>query len=346
MTSLYDSNGRKEWVDLGKGISILLVVLFHCEEYLPIVETGTKEIFSFFRMPFFFFLSGYVFTSDYKAFSLRRKLKQILRGIVWTYLIFTLILVVPKSLSNGESVVDGLEMIALGYASWFVVSLGVAQLMFALFLSRYKGLKQIALFVFCCVAAGVAIKHLTDDTLPYQFEKALFVVFYLSLGFFYRIYEDRIKSFFKARYLLLAVVLYAALMWVERACLDGNTSNVFWGNGSNNLPFFFLYTLAGIGMMLQIVKNVDAKKLKMICYIGSNSLIFYYLNGGVIKVWRYVYNRFESSGLLENNWFSFFLIFFLACAALFAIVYLVKRYCPLLVGDKKSFNRCFPKYKW
>ena len=69
MISLYESKGRKEWVDLGKGISILLVVLFHCEEYLPIVDTGTKEIFSFFRMPFFFFLSGYVFTSDYREFS-------------------------------------------------------------------------------------------------------------------------------------------------------------------------------------------------------------------------------------------------------------------------------------
>ena len=31
MISLYESKGRKEWVDLGKGISILLVVLFHCE---------------------------------------------------------------------------------------------------------------------------------------------------------------------------------------------------------------------------------------------------------------------------------------------------------------------------
>lgn len=103
--------GKKAWVDLGKGISILLVVLFHCEEYLPIVDTGTAGPFSFFRMPFFFFLSGYIFVSDYTQFSLRRKLKQILRGIVWTYLIFALILVVPKSLSNGYPVADGLKMI-------------------------------------------------------------------------------------------------------------------------------------------------------------------------------------------------------------------------------------------
>lgn len=68
MISLYESKGRKEWVDLGKGISILLVVLFHCEEYLPIVDTGTKRYFLF-QNAFFFFLSGYVFTSDYREFS-------------------------------------------------------------------------------------------------------------------------------------------------------------------------------------------------------------------------------------------------------------------------------------
>lgn len=56
MISLYESKGRKEWVDLGKGISILLVVLFHCEEYLPIVDTGTKEIFSFSECLFLLFV--------------------------------------------------------------------------------------------------------------------------------------------------------------------------------------------------------------------------------------------------------------------------------------------------
>ena len=43
MISLYESKGRKEWVDLGKGISILLVVLFHCEESIPIVANATPD---------------------------------------------------------------------------------------------------------------------------------------------------------------------------------------------------------------------------------------------------------------------------------------------------------------
>lgn len=49
---LYNAHNRKEWVDLGKGVSILLVVLFHYETYLPIVNTGTAIAFSFFIFPF------------------------------------------------------------------------------------------------------------------------------------------------------------------------------------------------------------------------------------------------------------------------------------------------------
>ena len=45
---LYKKENRKTWVDFGKGLSMLLVVLFHCEQYLPIVDTRTSNIFSFF----------------------------------------------------------------------------------------------------------------------------------------------------------------------------------------------------------------------------------------------------------------------------------------------------------
>lgn len=344
--TLYDNSGRKEWVDLGKGISILLVVMFHCEVLLGIVETGTEQIFSFFRMPFFFFLSGYVFVSDYRQFSLKRKLKQILRGIVWTYLVFSLIMVVPKALSNGFSVMEGVKDVFLGWGSWFVVALGVGQLLFALFLSFFKKTWEIVLFIFCCMIAGIAIKCHTGEILPYQFEKALFVVLFLGMGFFYRIHEERISGIFCKKYLAIGIFAYVALMVVESELFHGTTSNIFWNNRIDNFPLFLLYTFSGIFMMLQIVKNIDASKMKLICYIGYNSLIFYYLNGGVVKCWKVVYNRFSDSVLLQNDWLVFLLVFLLVCLTLFVASYFIKKYCPLLVGDKKAFNRYLPKYNW
>ncbi len=345
MINLYDSNGRKQWVDLGKGISILLVLLFHTEEYLPIVDTGTTEIFSFFRMPFFFFLSGYVFTSDYRRFSLRRKLKQILRGIVWTYLIFTSIVVVPKCVANHEPIIEGVKTILLGYATWFVVSLGVAQLLFAVVLSKTKNLKVIAAFMVVSVGIGIVIKSLTDDILPYQLDKAFFVVFFFGLGFFYRIYEHLFRHLLKWQSLLVAVAVYAALMWMEKAVLHNATNNVFWNQSLTNFPLFMVYTIVGIAMMLILVNLAYNRHLNTVCYIGANSLIYYYLNGGVVRCWRYVYNIIDSH---LHVWppLGFTMVFLAAAATLLAIVYVVKRYCPVLVGDKKSFNRIFPRIKW
>ena len=346
MKSLYEAEGRKAWVDLGKGISILLVVLFHCEEYLPIVDTGTAGPFSFFRMPFFFFLSGYIFVSDYTQFSLRRKLKQILRGIVWTYLIFALILVVPKSLSNGYPVADGLKMIFLGWASWFVVSLGMAQLFFALFLWRCKKQKGILMFMAGCLLAGILIKCCSESVLPFQLDKAFFVVLFFGAGFFYRIYEAVVERFVGKKYFALSIVVFLCLMLFEYRYMHGSTSNVFWGNGIQNFPLFVCYTMAGIWMMLQLVKNLDATRLKTICYIGANSLVFYYLNGGAVKFWRLLYYKVNNEFLLQHRWLSFLIVFFLVSATLFAVVVAIKKYCPILVGDKKAFNRCFPKYNW
>ena len=88
-----------------------------------------------------------------------------------------------------EPVIYGFKSILLGWATWFVVSLGVAQLIFASVLNATKNLKYIGLFLFLSVGIGIFIKSITSETLPYQLDKVFFVVFFFGMGFFYRIYE-------------------------------------------------------------------------------------------------------------------------------------------------------------
>ena len=338
MIDFYDSTQRKEWVDLGKGISILMVVLFHCEVYTHIVDTGTTDIFSFFRMPFFFFLSGFVFTSNYKEFSLRRKLKQILRGIVWTYFVFTLILLLPKCVVSGKELRAGIEAILLGKAAWFVVSLGVAQLLFGIVLRLTRDLRAIAVFMAASVGIGAVIKTLASGELPFQVDKAFFVVLFFGLGFFYRIYEQRLSRLLKWRYLWLSVGAFAALMAMEERVFGSSTGNVFWAESAQNLPLFMLYATVGVLMMLIIVNKLPVRRMHLICYIGANSLVFYYLNGGVIKLWRAVYHHVESY-LMAYSALTFVVLFIVVAATLFLIVLLIRKYCPILVGDKNAFAK-------
>lgn len=296
-------------------------------------------------MPFFFFLSGYIFTSNYRQFTLRRKLKQLLRGLVWTYLVISSILVVPKCLTNGDSLAYGFSTIVLGEYSWFVVSLGMAQFVFALLLSSTKNLKVIAASLFVSLAIGFLIKSLTSGTLPFQLDKAFFVVFFFGMGFFYRIFEGRIAAIVKWRYLLAAVACYALLMVMEKTCMHGTTTNVFWGQELNNFPLFMVYTVMGVVMMTLLVSLLPARRLNYVCYVGANSLLFYYLNGGIVKLWRFVYG-YVSAYVGINNVVAFIAVFLLVVATLTVMVLLVKKYCPILVGDKNAFRRCFPRIEW
>lgn len=351
MRDLYQSRGRKEWIDFGKGISILLVVLYHVEMIafrlddgnIVIFDTGTTVIFSYFRMPFFFFLSGYVFTSDYMRFCLSRKLRQLLRGIVWTYLIFTLLTTVPRHIMDGTPVTEVLKSIMLGYEKWFVVALGVAQLLVALLLSRTKKLRLIAAFMILSVFIGIAIKRTFGSYLPFHIDKVFFVVFFFLAGFFYRIYEERFRKLTSWGGVAFAVALYAALMVVEECVIGGTTANPFWNGRLHGVWMYMLYSITGVVMMVALSKKLYNRRMHLICYIGSNSIVLFYLNVSVIRLW----SKFLPAGdTMAYNAALFVLLFLLSTATLFVAIRLIRRYCPILVGDKNSFNHYFPMCKW
>ena len=336
MKQLAVKKPRKAWVDFGKGVSMFLVVLYHSESYYPMSDAGYSNLFAFFRMPFFFFLSGYLFTSDYLHFSFRKKMLQIFRGIVWTYLIFTTVIWIPKNLANGTSVLLGVKEILLGWASWFVVALGGAQLLFAIVLRKTKNLYLIAAFMLVALVLGYHTGQL--GRLPFQLDKTLLVVFFFGLGFFYRLYESRLRWLEGDwRNTLLLAVLYFTLYSVDTARFH-TVKNVFGTSVYTNFPLYILYALLGIAMMVCLCKRMPADKMKGVCFIGVNSLVFYYLNGGVIKVLSFVFNKL---GLHLPAVFGYMEILLMAVTVSFVIALIVrfiKSYMPIAIGDKNAFN--------
>lgn len=327
---------RKSWVDFGKGVSMFLVVLYHSESYYPMSDAGYSNLFAFFRMPFFFFLSGYLFTSDYLHFSFKRKMLQIFRGIVWTYLIFTTVIWIPKNLANETSMLLGIKEILLGWASWFVVALGGAQIVFAIVLRKTKNLYLIAAFVFVALVLGYYAGQL--GRLPFQLDKTLLVVFFFGLGFFYRLYEYRLKWLEGSwKHTLLFTVFYFMMYFVDTAFFH-TVRNIFGTSVYTNFPLYIVYALTGIAMMICLCKRMPTNKMKWVCFIGINSLVFYYLNGGVIKVLSFIYNLLGVH--LPMGWGYMEIIFMAITASLIIAltVRFIKKYIPIIIGDKDAFN--------
>ena len=80
---------RIEYIDLAKGICIIMVVLFHLAKYYDSTLL-INRFFKLIRMPLYFFLSGFFFKT-YEGFSdfLKRKSNKLLIPFVFWYLFTT-----------------------------------------------------------------------------------------------------------------------------------------------------------------------------------------------------------------------------------------------------------------
>lgn len=329
---------RFEWIDLGKGISMFMVLLYHSEVYFPMCEHTYSYLFDNFYLPFFFFLSGYLFTSNHQTFSFKRKMLQVFRGIIWTYFVFTIIIWIPKSVVHGTAFWDGFKEIILGWASWFVVALGGAEIMFAFILYRTNKLWIIVFSIFLALICGYCIKYIHPERLPFQFDKMFLVMFFLGLGFLYRLCEKRIHFYVKVnvKNFILLVICYYALYYYATKYLHISLATFF--ASTNSAIFLSVFcAVVGIFMMTFFVKLIPANK--QFCFIGKNSLVFYYLNGGVITVLStfFVWGGFY----LPTSVFGYTNVVLMAVTTSFvitAIVKVIRKYCPVLIGDKLAFN--------
>lgn len=339
---------RLTWLDYGRGISIYLIILFHSEVYYPLSNSSYSQLFGYFRLPFFFFLSGYLFTSDYKKFSIRKKFSQVACRLVWTYFVFTSIILIPKSLANGTDLYHGICDILLGKASWFIVTLGGVYVMWAFVVRYSKSLSVYFLFTIISIFASYFVKCNCTLPLPYFFDCMLTGNFFVGLGLFYRIFEKKILFIIRPSWIILIIysLLFFLLTYMDRLYL-GTAVNIFYGDHNN----FFLtvtYGVLGIIMMVVFVKTVPAPH--WICYIGVNSLVFYYINGGVLRILSAFSDYTGITSWLAVNaanvaYACVIMMSFCACIIIFLISEFVNKFVPILTGDRKIMKKFF-KQKW
>lgn len=83
-------NSRIEWIDLAKGMCIILVVIHHVICYGSGMDYELKSFFNSFRMPLYFILSGLFF----KPYTLMEFLRKKVNKLLIPYLFFFLTLCV------------------------------------------------------------------------------------------------------------------------------------------------------------------------------------------------------------------------------------------------------------
>lgn len=162
--------GRETWIDVAKGIAIILVVLFHSVMYLEGAGVrgpfgSLNPLLDTFRMPLFFFMSGILaakaITLPFGALFRTRMLRLLYLYVAWVTL-QTVVLLAAPPISAAPVNARPLDLVTLFVRPnsnlWFIYAL---PLFFALawLMRRWSPVLQVALTALIAAGFGSALLH-------------------------------------------------------------------------------------------------------------------------------------------------------------------------------------------
>ena len=270
---------RIEFIDLAKGICILLVVLLHVFGDL----SGTViKIMNLFRMPLYFVLSGLFFkTYDSLGPFLKKKTNKLLIPFSFT---FFCVIVPTTFLLNWKSGVNTtIENLLIGEmgklnlgidgAVWFLLCLFFVNVYFYLiFLVTRQRVVYIGVLSCVCGFVGYSL-HQEGLYLPMWLDTSLTALPFFFMGYAMRKHSSVLQgSFVKKDYWGFAISLFilVAVYWFDES--EGK-STISFGDNTFDISVASLYLggISGTYAVLMFAKRF--KRLPVVSYIGRYSIV-------------------------------------------------------------------------
>lgn len=335
---------RIEYIDLAKGICILLVVHLHVvdvqEYFTNNVSYGFLDRICFsFRMPLYFFLSG-MFFKTYGggiAFFIK-KVNRLLIPFVFFVLLYWFYGVCLEllGLSREENLIDFRRLIAFFYeeeykggALWFLLCLFEVNIIYCfIYLVFKENVKWVAITALFLGLIGYWMYFEKYWDLPAYLDRAFYYLPFFSFGELIR----RFSSFLENRNTKIEVLLLFVM--VGAYVLLHPEFNIL--SSKNNIFLFYFLGLLGTLIILQISKLV--KYVPIISYVGRYSIVVLCLHdfflGPLARIlWRFMTN-------VELVVFVEFLVIILV---LYFIIPLCVKYFPYIFAQKDLFKVSYYK---
>lgn len=291
-------NKRITYIDIAKGIGIILVIAGHLFRYDSYINT---VIFSF-HMPLFFFLAGMVEHHQNLKFS--EYLKKAFRNCLLPWIMFYIIgflctLLIPKWYSNfnvnevAEHIyIMNMDNIHVGQI-WFLVSLFNVKILFWFFCRYIIKNKNVPFTLFSLIAITIIQKlavaiaeiYLPYHKLPLRIDCSLIGMVFYIIGFIYKEYKDEVSEQVHIFTFLICLLLVAVSPYNKHI----NVANIYLGEDDY---FFYIFAFSGIFMVLIISKYIERKSYHWLRdtlqYIGKMSLYVFAVHSFGLSLWAYI----------------------------------------------------------
>lgn len=271
------------WIDMARGLCMMAILLFHTECYYCGEEIIPYVVFAGNAAITFFFVSGYLFVRPDAEFSIKRKTRSIVTGLVVPYFIFTSVIALPKTLAHDDlTIQDAFLNIITGHATWFVPALIVTQLLFMLMMRLCKG-RELWMAVGCALpfVAVALLHHLIDDEVLsshnlWCWQNAFFMLFFFYMGHVMRQRKEMVALLRRNSVLaLLAVIVVGMKIMEYRTGISLTVEPI-------HVSSFTLLLIDGLLVSLLVCAIcLRLPRIAPIEWTGANSLYYYFICGGV-----------------------------------------------------------------
>lgn len=299
-----NSNNHLSWVDLAKGIGVILVVLGHLIYHHTSLTPIAKAIYSF-HMPMFFIMSGYVMKKD--ELSLFRYInRKLFRLIVPTILLSAVLQTVYigiHGLDNLGSFISGLFFIEgyiyFNYPAWFFIVLFEA-----LIISKLINLinKSIALKLVWCIFFFLCGFFASEFKLVPWFglDRTLLALGYITIGLIARKIHVKLS-----KVLSCALCMLIFYLWYYFA-VQSNSLCSMYGSEYGNFSHFLIASLLGSFLFLKLCYYLN--KVSFMEYLSQHSVFI--VGSHYIFIWIFndYISKFIDSRFIVLSVFLYFVV--------------------------------------
>lgn len=357
-------NNRKEYIDIYKGMLMILVIIGHLH-YFDYDGRTLTLIYSF-HMPAFLIIAGYLSnitdSSTYISIFSKR-----FKNTIIPYFLFNFIslIIIPKGTLNEQilafyAIFRGLGdpihsiNLPLWFLTYFFVAMTAFEVLNLLSIKISNSIKNnktnlinIILLFFVSIFMYVSYKYARVyrmDRLPFNIEVALFSLLFVYVGKVFKDYKDILLNLFKKIYnktifktICIFIYILIVIFWYKLSLKNGRIDL----NARDYKNAMLMYINAFLGFIMFSLPVYIASKIKylntLLSFLGRISLyiLAYHIPA---KSFTYLYvNIFMPSFILlklnEKNLFS--ISYFVFMSILFSIgMYFLHKFIRFLIKSK------------
>lgn len=312
------NNKRIEYIDIAKGLLILLVVIGHVQQNEPF--TLLKQFIYTFHMPAFFIISGILFdksrTANKKFFPY---VKKKIYTLIIPYFFFEILsgIVFYMAYSGNYSNIKGIIVNAITMEcnltpDWFLPTLFIVDVMAYIEVNAKS--KTISILLFVLSFASMFLSY--DNHYIIVIQRMLVSYVFFVVGQYLRTFTGYFNYIWC--FVSLAVTTIVAFT---------NGTVGIYSCTYNNALLFFIGSLAGSIFILSLSRIVNHSKT--LSYLGINSL--------VVMSTHYVILRLAENCLNIDCtiYINSFIVFVMIVVLEPVLIFVMNKFAPFLIGKSR-----------